>query len=134
MPPNQPPGNGRFFYGTPRLLLPSGCAGVMNRHARRRTRWHEPKSRHELQRICVPAAADTELGLAMLIAEDEEGHHEPSPVASTINEAKEIAESDLRSRMRRIELEKIGDLPVHLQGLARGIDATTASPTRSRTS
>ncbi len=48
---------------------------------------------------------DTELGLAMLIAEDEEGHHEPVAVASTINEAKKSSpESDFHDgRMRRIE-------------------------------
>jgi len=46
---------------------------------------------------------DTDLGLAMLIAEDEEGHYEPVAVASTIHEAKELAESDLRGRMRRLE-------------------------------
>ena len=49
--------------------------------------------------FAFPLQPDTELGLAMLIAEDEEGHHAPVAVASTINEAKEIAESDLRSFM-----------------------------------
>ena len=61
--------------------------------------------------------------LAMLIAEDEEGHHEPVAVASTINEAKEIAESDLRSRMRRIERgEDPGICPYTYKVWARGID------------
>ena len=55
--------------------------------------------------FAIPLQPDTELGLAMLIAEDEEGHHEPVAVASTINEAKELAESDLRGRMRRLERE-----------------------------
>jgi hypothetical protein len=39
----------------------------------------------------------------MLILEDEEGHHQPVAVASTINEAKELAVDDLRRRMRRLE-------------------------------
>ena len=73
--------------------------------------------------FAIPLQPDTELGLAMLIAEDEEGHHEPVAVASTINEAKEIAESDLRGRMRR--LDRGGDpgiCPCTYQLWARGID------------
>ena len=73
--------------------------------------------------FAFPLQPDTELGLAMLIAEDEEGHHEPVAVASTINEAKEIAESDLRSRMRRIERgEDPGICPYTYKVWARGID------------
>lgn len=34
---------------------------------------------------------DTELGLSVLIAEDDEGHTEPIAVVATINEAVEIA-------------------------------------------
>jgi hypothetical protein len=73
--------------------------------------------------FAFPLQPDTELGLAMLIAEDEEGHHEPVAVASTINEAKEIAESDLRSRMCRIERgEDPGICPYTYKVWARGID------------
>jgi hypothetical protein len=40
------------------IALPSGCAGVMNRHARRRTRWHELRSRPrvttDLRSRCSP--------------------------------------------------------------------------------
>jgi len=51
------------------------------------------------------------------------GHHEPVAVASTINEAKEIAESDLRGRMRRIERgEDPGICPYTYKVWARGID------------
>ena len=58
-----------------------------------------------------------------LIAEDEDGHHEPVAVTSTINEAKEIAESDLRSRMRRIERgEDPGICPYTYKVWARGSD------------
>ena len=73
--------------------------------------------------FAIPLQPDTELGMAMLIAEDEEGHHEPVAVASTINEAKEIAESDLRSRMRRIERgDDPGICPYTYKVWARGID------------
>ena len=73
--------------------------------------------------FAIPLQPDTELGMAMLIAEDEEGHHEPVAVASTINEAKEIAQSDLRSRMRRIERgDDPGMCPYIYKLWARGID------------
>ena len=71
--------------------------------------------------FAIPLQPDTELGMAMLIAEDEEGRHEPVAVASTINEAKELAESNLRSRMRRLERGDdpgIGAPPVHTALLA----------------
>ena len=73
--------------------------------------------------FALPLEPDTELGLAMLIAEDEDGHYEPVAVAATINEAKEIAESDLRGRMRSIERgEDAGLCPVRYKLWARGID------------
>lgn len=53
--------------------------------------------------VAVPMSPDAELGLAMLIVEDEYGLYEPVAVAVTINEAKELAGSDLRGRMQRVE-------------------------------
>ncbi len=59
----------------------------------------------------------------MLIAEDEEGHHEPVAVARTINEAKELAESDFRGRRRRLERgEDPGLCPYVYRVWAQGID------------
>ena len=73
--------------------------------------------------FALPLEPDTELGLAMLIAEDEDGHYEPVAVAATINEAKEIAESNLRCRMRSIERgADAGVCPVRYKLWARGID------------
>ena len=73
--------------------------------------------------FAIPLQPDTNLGLAMLIAEDEEGHHEPVAVASTINEAKEIAESDFRGRRRRLERgEDPGLCPYVYKVWAQGID------------
>jgi hypothetical protein len=73
--------------------------------------------------FAIQITDDTDLGLAMLIAEDEEGHYEPVAVASTINEAKEIAASDLRSRMRRLECaDDPGICPYTYKVWARGID------------
>jgi len=66
---------------------------------------------------------DTELGLAMLIAEDEEGRYEPVGVVISINEAREIAASDMRGRMRC--LERGGDAglcPYEYKVWAPGLD------------
>ena len=73
--------------------------------------------------FAIPLQPDTDLGLAMLIAEDEEGHYEPVAVVSTINGAKEIAASNLRGRRRR--LEKGGDpglCPYRYMVWAQGIE------------
>ena len=73
--------------------------------------------------FAIPLREDTNLGLAMLIAEDEEGHHEPVAVASTINEAKELAECDFRGRQRRLERgEDPGLCPYVYKVWAQGID------------
>ena len=66
---------------------------------------------------------DTELGLAMLIAEDEEGHYEPIGCVVSISEACEIATSNLQHRMR--ELERGGDpglCPYAYKVWATGLD------------
>jgi hypothetical protein len=61
--------------------------------------------------------------LAILIAEDEEGNIEPVALASTINEAKEIAASNLRGRMQRLERgEDPGLCPYVYKVWAPGID------------
>jgi hypothetical protein len=65
----------------------------------------------------------TELKLAMLVAEDEDGQYEPVAVAASINEAKEIAGSDLRGRTRGIERGEDARLcPVRYELWARGVD------------
>ena len=46
------------------------------------------------------------LGLAMLIAEDEEGHYEPVAPVSSIAEAREIAQSNLRAKLRQLERDE----------------------------
>ena len=46
---------------------------------------------------------ETDLGLAILIAESEDGAQEPVAVVATIREARTVAESDLRDRMRRMD-------------------------------
>jgi hypothetical protein len=73
--------------------------------------------------FAIPLQPDTQLGLAMLIAEDEDGQYEPVAVASTINEAKELAESDFRGRMRRLERgDEPGLCPAVYKLWAQGIE------------
>ena len=73
--------------------------------------------------FAIPLQPDTQLGLAMVIAEDEAGHYEPVAVASTISEARELAESDFRGRMRRLERgEYAGLCPARYKVWAQGID------------
>jgi hypothetical protein len=75
--------------------------------------------------FAIPLQPDTDLGLAMLIAESADGQHEPVAVVGTISEAREATESDLRDRMRRLELgEDAGICPAIYRVWARGIDGT----------
>ena len=53
--------------------------------------------------FAIPLENDTDLGLALLIVDDEEGHYEPVANVATINEAKELAAADLRRRRGRFE-------------------------------
>jgi len=48
-------------------------------------------------------ALDTELGSALLIAESEDGAYEPITIASTINEAIEMARDNFERRMKEVE-------------------------------
>ena len=67
----------------------------------------------------------TNLGLATLIAEDQEGHYEPVSVVSSISEAREIAASDLRGRMRRLERgQDSGLCPYSYKVWANGIEGS----------
>ena len=58
--------------------------------------------------FAIELTESTPLGLHMLIEKDEEGQYELVAVVASISEAREIAASDLRCRMRRLEL---GDDP-----------------------
>ncbi len=72
--------------------------------------------------FAIALQPDTELGLAMLIAEDEEGNHEPVAVTGTIKEATELAANDFRSRMDRLERgDDPGICPQTYKLWARGI-------------
>ena len=75
--------------------------------------------------FAIPLQPDTDLGLAMLIAECEDGQHEPVAVVGTISEARETAACDFRDRMRRLELgEDAGLCPALYKVWARGVDGS----------
>ena len=64
----------------------------------------------------------TDLGLAMLIAESEDGQYEPVAVVANVGEAREVAQQDLRSRMDRLEHGESPLCPYVYKVWARGID------------
>ena len=81
------------------------------------------KQQKDYNGFAIPILPDTQLGLAMLIAEDEEGHTQPVAVASTISEAKEIAQGDLAGRMRSLERgDDPGLCPYEYKVWAKGTD------------
>jgi hypothetical protein len=81
------------------------------------------KTQIKTEGFSIPLQPDTDLGLAMLIAEDDEGKHEPVAVVGTIAEARETAAEDLRSRMRSVEAGGHAGLCPTLYTLwARGIN------------
>lgn len=80
------------------------------------------KNQTDYNGFAIPLQPDTDLGNAMLIAEDDDGNYAPICVASSINEAKEMAESDFRGRIRLIELgADAGLCPTRYKLWARGI-------------
>jgi len=65
---------------------------------------------------------DTELCLAILVAEFGEGAYQPIGVVVSINEAREIAAGDLRGRMRELEAGKTPACPEAYVVWAQGLD------------
>jgi hypothetical protein len=92
--------------------------------------------------FAIPLTESTDLGLAMLIAESEDGQYEPVGVVASITEAREIAESDLQGGMRRLERgDDPGLCPYAYKVWANGIDgdyriaielSAASMPTRGR--
>ena len=54
--------------------------------------------------FAIQILRDTDLGIATLIVEDEEGHYEPVNYASTLAEGFEMAKEDLHNRRRLLEI------------------------------
>lgn len=80
------------------------------------------KQRKPTEGFAIRLEEDTELSGAMLIAEDDDGHYEPVGQPISIREAREIAASDMRGRMRHLERdEDAGICPSLYRVWARGI-------------
>ena len=58
---------------------------------------------HAAQEKSIEIKDDADLGIAMLIAEFGAGNYQPVAAVSSINEAREIAASDQRARMKDLE-------------------------------
>lgn len=81
------------------------------------------KKRNHRSGFAVEITETTDLGLAMLIAEAEDGQYEPVAVVANVGEAREVAASDLAGRMRRLERGGDPGLCPHVYKVwARGID------------
>ena len=73
--------------------------------------------------FAIQILRDTELGIATLIVEDEEGHYEPVNYASTLAEGFEMAKEDLRNRQKNLMADKDPGLcPWEYKVWARGLD------------
>jgi hypothetical protein len=73
--------------------------------------------------FAIKILRDTDLGIATLIVEDEEGHYEPANYASSLAEGFEMAREDLRLRQTRLENdEDPGLCPWQYKVWARGLD------------
>ena len=73
--------------------------------------------------FAIPLENNTDLGNAMLIAEDLDGSYIPICVVATISEARETADADLRARLRILDRdEDAGFCPVVYKLWARGVD------------
>jgi hypothetical protein len=72
--------------------------------------------------FAIATTDTTDLSLAMLIAESEEGAYEPLAVVSTLAEAREIAQCDFRGRMPAPDNDGSRLCPVAYKIWARGID------------
>jgi hypothetical protein len=83
--------------------------------------------------------ADIDLGLAMLIAEAEDGAYQPVTMISTINEAIEVASNDMASRMKDLEHEPMCPAIYRIwsrnydgeYSISCEIDAATLQPVRN---
>jgi hypothetical protein len=73
--------------------------------------------------FAIQILRDTDLGIATLIVEDEEGHYEPVNYASSLGEGFEMAKEDLRNRRNNPEADKNPGLcPWQYKVWARGLE------------
>ena len=80
------------------------------------TRMAEP--RHGIR--CTTSPTPTDLGLAMLIAESEDGRYEPVAIVANVREARGIAQHDYRSRINALSAAALPFCPYLYKVWARG--------------
>ncbi|MDX2150900.1 MAG: hypothetical protein SFV54_09210 [Bryobacteraceae bacterium] len=90
----------------------------MNRHVMKTT----TKKQNHHNGFAVEITDATDLGLAMLIAESEDGQYEPVAVVANVGEAREVAQDDFRSRLERLDQGESPLCPYVYKVWARGID------------
>ena len=73
--------------------------------------------------FAIQILRDTDLGIATLVVEDEEGHYEPVNYASSLGEGFEMAQEDLRNRRKNLEANRDPGLcPSEYKVWARGLE------------
>ncbi len=77
---------------------------------------------HATPGFAIEIKDDTELGLAVLVAEFGAGAYQPIGVAVSINEAREIAADDMRGRVRDLETGKEPACPEAYVVWAQGLN------------
>lgn len=83
---------------------------------------NQTKTKTPTPGFAVKIGPDTDLGLGILIVEDEEGNYEPLAVVATIEEAIELKADDLKRRLDRLEHdEDPGLCPYEYKVYARGM-------------
>jgi hypothetical protein len=115
----------KIFAGISRIALTVSANRAMNGHVQgdqqmARTQKQPWKEWHG---FAIELKPDTDLRIGLLIAEYDSGAYEPIAAVSTINEAKEIAQSNMAARMRSIDRgEEIYEPPVRYRLWATGME------------
>ena len=74
--------------------------------------------------FACPIEEHTELGLAMLMVEDDNGHYEPLGVVVSISEGREVAEDDFHRRLEQVQRGEEPRVPALYKVFARGTDGS----------
>jgi hypothetical protein len=82
--------------------------------------------------FAIEIKEDTELGLAILVAEFGAGNYQPVGVVVSINEAREIADSDMRGRIHDVDRGKTPGCPGRYLVWAQGLEGEVHHPSHDR--
>ena len=83
---------------------------------------YQQQGTQTLNGFAIPIRPDTQLGSAMLVAEYCDRTYQPIGAVETINEARELADDDMRVRMDELETGSTPACPEVYLVWARGID------------